>query len=372
MSRVKVLKKVSAGFQTDMATLLRKFTAEESIRYNAFSKVWREMKFSLVFCGRKDRELRLFFEEIVPIILQLWLPTCSFRERVFGLYMLYAVYAVQPISPKLKVRLRLADWEQSEVLLRIATREQHLDVCYILHRMRLENCFHHVALLRQRSPVMYHGEDEDVQTILAANAKVFGPMEKMTKNGIFQQLQLIHQQYMAMKAAQEKPEVRDLAFVKEDVYDSICRKVSVVQLEYRSQQIQAAASASRKERGSSVGGETVGARRENLRAQQFSTVTKTRRGKRYDELMSDVSTSLCQDESAAEPAESSGPPAKRARRKFAATKKSQESRPTGASKCGATKMSQESSPTGASKRGASKPTRGGKKSSGKKTSKKTD
>lgn len=96
----------------------------------------------------------------------------------------------------------------------------------------------------------------------------------------------------------------------------------------------------------------MGARRENLRAQQFSTVTKTRRGKRYDELMSDVSTSLCQDEGAPEPAESSGPPAKRARRKLAATKKSQES-----------------SPTGASKRGASKPTRGGKKSSGKKSNK---
>ncbi|KAL1421506.1 hypothetical protein MTO96_004189 [Rhipicephalus appendiculatus] len=353
MNRVKVLKKISAGFQTDMDTLLRKFTAEESIRYNAFSKVWREMKFSLVFCGRKERELRLFFEEIVPIILQLWLPTCSFRERVFGLYMLYAVYAVQPISPKLKVRLRLADWEQSEVLLRIATREQHLDVCYILHRMRLENCFHLVAFLRQRSPVMYHGQEEDVRSIIAANAKVFSPLEKMTKNGIFQQLQLIHQQYMTMKAAQEKPEVRDLTFVKEDVYDNICRRVSVLQLVYRSQQIQAAASTSRRDRGSTVGGETVAARRENLRAQQFSTVTKTRRGKRYEELMCDVSTSRCEDESAPESVESSSPPAKRARRKFAATKKSRES-----------------SSTGASKRGASKATRGGKKSGGKKPSSK--
>uniref|UniRef100_A0A224Z0N1 Uncharacterized protein n=1 Tax=Rhipicephalus zambeziensis TaxID=60191 RepID=A0A224Z0N1_9ACAR len=77
----------------------------------------------------------------------------------------------------------------------------------------------------------------------------------------------------------------------------IYRKAAVLQLEYRSQQIQAAASTSRKDRASTATGETVAARHQNLRAQQFSTVTKTRRGKRYEELMCDVSTSLCTDKS---------------------------------------------------------------------------
>lgn len=38
-----------------------------------------------------------------------------------------------------------------------------------------------------------------------------------------QQLSLIHRQYVAMKSAQETPEVRDLAIVKEDIYEGLCR-----------------------------------------------------------------------------------------------------------------------------------------------------
>nr|XP_037285254.1 snRNA-activating protein complex subunit 1-like isoform X1 [Rhipicephalus microplus] len=375
MDRVKVLKKVSAGFQTDMDTLLRKFMAEESIRYSTFSKVWKAMKFSLVFCGRKDQELRLFFEEIAAIILQLWAPTCSFREKVFGLYMLYGVYASQPILPKLKIRLRLADWEQSEVVLRIATREQHLDICYILYRMRLEHCFHIVALLSQRSPVMYHGQGvEDARTIHAANTKVFAPMEAMSKQGTIQQLQLFHQNYMAVKAVQEEP-VKDLMLVKEDIYDVARREVSVLQFEYRCQEIQAAASTSRKAKGSTIEEETVVARRGNLRAQQYSAVTNTRLGKRCAELMGDVPKRSGEDESAPESAESSSRHTSLGKTKLAATENSQESSFAGASKRGAFKgtrgrKSRESSSAGASKRGASKATRGRKKSGGKKPSSK--
>lgn len=333
MSRVKIPKKVSAGFHTDMNMLLRNFMSVESLRYNAFSKVWREAKFSLVFCGRKDRELRLFFEEIVPVILQLWLPTCSFRERVFGLYMLYAVYTMQPTVPKLKIRLRLSDWEQSEVLLRIASREQHLDACYLLYRMRLEKCFHFVALLRQRSPVMYHGQEEDVSTLAAASAKVFSPLERMTKSGTLQQLSLIHRQYVAMKSAQETPEVRDLAIVKEDIYEGLCREVAVLQAKYRNLQEQAAGVVRKDRRISSNKGESVAARRQRLRTQQFSTVTKTRKGKRFAELLhEDSSTSRCDDESILESTESTSPTAKRAKKQSVPRKTSQASKSAGAAK----------------------------------------
>lgn len=313
MSNQIVLKKVSAGFQTDMATLLRKFTVGQTVRLSDFSKFWREMKFSLVFWGRNERELRLFFEEIVPIILQLWLPTCSFREKVFGLYMLYAVYAVQPTSPKLKVRLRLTDWEQSEVLLRLATREQHFDVCYVLHRMRLENCFHYVAHLRQRSPVMYHGKEEDISTLAAVNAKVFTPMEKMTKNGTFQRLSLVHQQYLQIKAAQSASEIRDLALVKEDLYKGVCREISDLQLQYRSQQTEVTEGSSHKDKGdTSDRGDAVGARRRNLKAQQFGTLSNTRKGKRLEQLTCDED--VCQDEDGPASGESTTPRAKRARK----------------------------------------------------------
>lgn len=315
---VKRPKKVSAGFHTDLSMLLRKFMSEESLRYNAFSKVWREAKFSLVFCGRKDRELRLFFEEIVPIILQLWLPTCSFRERVFGLYMLYAVYTMQPTVPKLKIRLRLKDWEQSEVLLQIASREQHLDACYILYRMRLEKCFHFVALLRQRSPVMYYGQEEDISALAAAYANVFSPLERMTRCGTLQQLSEIHRQYIEMKHLQEDPEVRNMAFVKENIYEGVCKEIALLQAKYRDLQKQA------DDANEEAKGESMAARRQRLRTQQFSTVTKTRKGKRFEELVhDDSSTSGCNEESIVEFAESTSPTSKRAKKQLVSRKKLQ-------------------------------------------------
>lgn len=295
MSNRKVLKKVSAGFQVDMNTLFRKFTAEGIIRFAAFSKVWKEMKFSLVFCGREERELRLFFEEIVPAILQCWLPSTSFREKVFGLYMLYAVYALQPTMPRLRIRLRLSDWEQSEVLLRFATREQHLDICYILHRMRLEKCFHYVALLTQRSPVMYHGqnEDGDVSALAALTSEVYAPLEKMTKRGTLQVLTMVHRKYMAVKAEQAEPEVRDLDLVKEDVYEDIRRQILALQLKHGYSESKVAAGTSHKDKATSSNAEDdVAARRKAVKAKSFRSMANARKGKCFEQLMYDMAESV--------------------------------------------------------------------------------
>lgn len=41
--------------------------------------------------------------EMMAIILKLWTPSSSFQKKVFALYMLYAVYEMQPLKRKLKV-----------------------------------------------------------------------------------------------------------------------------------------------------------------------------------------------------------------------------------------------------------------------------
>ena len=50
---------LSAGFRSDVEKLLRKFSDTDSLRYQSFCEVWKEMKMSFVFAGREDRwELR--------------------------------------------------------------------------------------------------------------------------------------------------------------------------------------------------------------------------------------------------------------------------------------------------------------------------
>lgn len=47
------------GVKTDFENLLQKFAKTETVRYEKFSEIWREMKMSLLCCGRQDdREVR--------------------------------------------------------------------------------------------------------------------------------------------------------------------------------------------------------------------------------------------------------------------------------------------------------------------------
>uniref|UniRef100_A0A1E1XCH5 Putative small nuclear rna activating complex snapc subunit snap43 n=1 Tax=Amblyomma aureolatum TaxID=187763 RepID=A0A1E1XCH5_9ACAR len=288
------IRKLSAGFDTDMKTLLEKFVAAETARFTQFTKLWREMKFSLIFCGRKDpQECRVFFDEITTTILKLWRPSCSFQERVFALYMLYAVYTMQPLTPKVKIRLRLSDWKQCDELLLHAYANQHLDVCYAIHRMRLEHCFHFVACLRQRSPisVIDRGEGDDSDTL---KSEVFSKVEGMCTTGSLQHLAQMHEEYMSLKAAQQCSAVRDIAMVKENIAEGIIRELSMLQAKYKVDEEEVAAGEiddCSQESSSSEAETDIASRRKALRQQQFSSTSKTRKGERFEQLLEGTSMS---------------------------------------------------------------------------------
>ncbi|CAN8021613.1 hypothetical protein HPB47_008557 [Ixodes persulcatus] len=315
MSRVK---KVIAGFYTDMNMLLGKFMAKNTVRYVDFAELWREHKFSLIFSGRKDqRELRYMIEEMMPIILKLWIPTSTFPEKLFALYMLYAFYEVQPIEPKLKIRVKLSHWNMMEEILQQSKKEQHLDVCYIICRMRVTCCFHFVAYLKHRSPARLTELEDDISSTAEATAKVFADMEHLVKDGLLEQLSIMHNQYTSMKAAQEHPGVRQLDMVKDNIFDEMNREVSVLQAKYRA--VREAEQQSKQSGVSSSDDEDtsdVGARRKRLRERQFANKPNTRQGTRFEELMEREGT-LQVDTSPGSSSEEWSPPptAKRSSRK---------------------------------------------------------
>uniref|UniRef100_V5HIK4 Putative snrna-activating protein complex subunit 1 n=2 Tax=Ixodes ricinus TaxID=34613 RepID=V5HIK4_IXORI len=330
MSRVK---KVIAGFYTDMNMLLGKFMAKNTVRFVDFAEQWREHKFSLIFSGRKDpRELRYMIEEMMPIILKLWIPTSTFPEKLFALYMLYAFYEVQPIEPKLKVRVKLSHWNMMEEILQQSKKEQHLDVCYIIHRMRVTYCFHFVAYLKHRSPARLTELEDDISSTAEATAKVFADMERLVKDGLLEQLSIMHNQYTSMKAAQEHPGVRQLDMVKENIFDEMNREVSVAAGESnesgagRTEQAKTRQSGGEQLRGRGRPPD-VGARRKRLRERQFANKPNTRQGTRFEELMEREGT-LQVDTSPGSSSEEWSPPptAKRpSRKKGKASKKKADS-----------------------------------------------
>jgi snRNA-activating protein complex subunit 1 len=56
---------IASGVKTDCQKLLEKFTATGSVRFKEFVQIWKDMKFSCIYCGRESfAELYEFIEEV--------------------------------------------------------------------------------------------------------------------------------------------------------------------------------------------------------------------------------------------------------------------------------------------------------------------
>jgi len=56
---------IAAGVKTDCQTLLERFTATGSVRFKEFVKIWKDMNFPCIYCGRDSfAELYEFTEEV--------------------------------------------------------------------------------------------------------------------------------------------------------------------------------------------------------------------------------------------------------------------------------------------------------------------
>ncbi|XP_077556392.1 snRNA-activating protein complex subunit 1-like [Haemaphysalis longicornis] len=323
----KPVKKVAAGFHVDMNTLLAKYSASNSVRFSEFAKCFREAKFSLIFCGRKDpRELRLLIEEMVSMVLKLWAPTTTFHEKVFGLYMLYAIYTMQPLKPKEKLRLKLCHMNVMMQLLDKCQQEQHLDACYIINRLYLEKCFFYTASIRQMSPMVTTERAEDTDPATEVSAKIFSSMEMFGTGGTLEQLSHIHDEYVKAKSSQQSSEsVRELTMVSENRFADFGRQISLLQAKYRA--IEEGASKAAEEAEDTSDEEytdDIGARRTKLRDKVFRSAGNTRLKQRQDEL-------LHQDDSSGNPATDAGKTGTKKKAKPAAKKRGRPSKKAQAS-----------------------------------------
>ncbi|KAL5007299.1 hypothetical protein ScPMuIL_016105 [Solemya velum] len=171
-----------SGVRTDFENLLQKFALTETVRYEKFSEIWREMKMSLLCSGRQDdREVREFMEECIQIAKQFFLPPSSFQTRVGALYLLYGLYMTQPCLVRVKIRVTVQEWMNILMFQSEAAQQNHLDVDYIFHYLRFQKAFHFVATSSEVYPL---GRDP--------NDKLFTPE-------VFDQLSAVNDQYHEMK-----------------------------------------------------------------------------------------------------------------------------------------------------------------------------
>lgn len=134
--------------KADCDLLLNRFQQTESVRFEAFSQIWRDMKFEQIFHGTVRHESRRFSRLVLDTAYEFLLPPFTFQIRVGGLYLLYALFHCQTADPPEKIRLALKDWEDMQKFEKDSFEAQHFDVVYVLRKLLHEKAFLFTAMPR--------------------------------------------------------------------------------------------------------------------------------------------------------------------------------------------------------------------------------
>ncbi|KAM6923416.1 snRNA-activating protein complex subunit 1-like [Xenentodon cancila] len=131
----------------DVELLLARFQQVDSIRYEDFSAIWRDMRFSDIFIGfLNPTEQKKFCRIALATAVKYFLPPYSYQIRVGGLYLMFGFFHKQLTTPPLKIRLALRDWDCVQTFLRDSAEAGHYDVVYIYQKLLATKAIHYTAM----------------------------------------------------------------------------------------------------------------------------------------------------------------------------------------------------------------------------------
>ncbi|XP_076005366.1 snRNA-activating protein complex subunit 1-like [Genypterus blacodes] len=199
----------------DVEELLSRFQQMDSVRYEVFTAVWREMSFSDVFLGLPVlSEAKRFCRIAMTTAVKYFLPPYSYTIRVGGLYLIYGFYHTQSSPLPVNIRLALKDWEHVQKFLNDSTAAGHLDVVYILQKLINSKAIHYTAIQHFLTfQKQVHPKKEPMCAEFLG--RTTGPQELISIE-VLEELTHIQRQYQGMKEAIGK--VRsDIAMIHGDL-----------------------------------------------------------------------------------------------------------------------------------------------------------
>ncbi|XP_052007348.1 snRNA-activating protein complex subunit 1-like [Xyrauchen texanus] len=144
---------------TDCEEILGRFHATESVRFEQFLAIWKDMDFSSIFHGNPEpKERRDFARLVLSVVSPYLFSPYTFQIRVGGLYLLYGLFNTQLCTPREKIRIALKDWQDVMQLQQDAVNAQHYDVVYILKKLLSDKALHFTAM---PTPLFFRMKKED-------------------------------------------------------------------------------------------------------------------------------------------------------------------------------------------------------------------
>ena len=212
----------SAGFKEDMETLLQDFVKTNNIRFTKFAECWRQMKFSLIFCGMTSEfEIKEFLEDAFIMLCNEMLSTRDLPRRIGAFYMAYSLFEKQPTVPKIPYRLSPDFDKIISNLVLIADEMKHFDVVLLFERLINGNGFYYVATELPMGPVFMRSNVSNSKqyTIDIRAGKLKSWVVKQAE-----ELGKVNSQYVDMKRQLNLQDELDM--IKDDFYSTMVASVS--------------------------------------------------------------------------------------------------------------------------------------------------
>ncbi|KAK2896977.1 hypothetical protein Q8A67_011465 [Cirrhinus molitorella] len=187
--------------KTDCEELLGRFRATESVRYEQFVEIWRDMDFSSIFHGKPElNDRRHFARLILSVVTPYFLPPYTFQIRVGGLYLLYGLFNTQLTTPREKIRIALKDWNDVMQFQKDAVSAQHYDVVYVFRKLLLDKAFYFTAMPRQLN---FRIKREDGKRKKVCEEFVDPPSrpQELVTTDVLEEIANIHEHYEDLKKA---------------------------------------------------------------------------------------------------------------------------------------------------------------------------
>lgn len=185
--------------KADCDLLLNRFQQTDSVRFEVFSQIWRDMKFEQIFYGAGKHESRSFSRLVLDTAYDFLLPPFTFQIRVGGLYLLSALFYCQTAHPPEKIRLALKDWEVVLKFEKDSLDAQHFDVVYVLRKLLHEKAFVFTAMPR----LLLFERKKVVQRAQVCESFVEKPSAPQTliNNDLLEELSNVHGLYEKLKSS---------------------------------------------------------------------------------------------------------------------------------------------------------------------------
>ncbi|KAG8561160.1 hypothetical protein GDO81_015269 [Engystomops pustulosus] len=220
------------GIKEDCETFLGLFQATDSVRYEEFLTIWKQMKFNTIFHGgMRNLESNRFSRDLFSVVSVFFLPPYTFQIRVGAMYLLYGLYNTQLCQPKQKIRIALKDWADIEQFHQELVTAQHLDAVYIYRQLRRMRAFYFTGMpitLNFKSQKSIIPEDGN-EAFLDVKDKISDLITTET----LEEIMNIQEHYQKTKchfSADKSQPDRSLSLIREDFTDNLQSLVEEFQL----------------------------------------------------------------------------------------------------------------------------------------------